>query len=292
MRLSDKFNWAEKCYIMAIVNVTPDSFSGDGIYNGNNIVDMAILQAENFIYNGADILDIGGESTRPNAKVISSDEEISRVIPIITALRDKFPNVVISIDSYKADVAQAAIDAGANIINDIWGLLGDKNMAKIAVEYNAPVIIMHNRSRPQYVVNNGKDNHIIGGEYVAPHYNNFLREIKLELKQLKNNAIKSGIDADQIILDPGIGFGKNPNQNMMIINHLNKFKDLDMPILLAPSRKSFIGHILNLEAEQRLEGTAASVAIGVMRGANIMRVHDVMEMSRTVKMCDAILRAK
>ena len=292
MRLNDKFNWAEKCYIMAIVNATPDSFSGDGIYNGDNILDMAISQAENFIENGADILDIGGESTRPNAKVISADEETSRVIPIITALSDRFPDIVISIDSYKSDVARAAITAGAHIINDVSGLLSDKKMTQVAVEYNAPVIIMHNRSRPQYVVDNGDNDHIIGGEYIAPNYIDFLNEIKLELIQLKNDAIKRGIDANQIILDPGIGFGKSVTENMMIINHLDKFKDLDMPLLLGVSRKSFIGHILNLKADQRLEGTAASVAIGVMRGANIMRVHDVMQMSRIVKMCDAILRAE
>ena len=288
MQLSEKFKWGSECYIMGIVNATPDSFSGDGIVGAKDTVSKAVAQAGTFLNDGAHILDVGGESTKPGAAIVSPNEELDRVVPVITALSKEFPSAVISIDTYKASVAKAALDAGAHIINDVWGFKADPDMAPLAARYNVPVILMHNRSKPGHAEIDAR----LGGTYIAPNYDNFLDEVKDEMRDIANNAIKAGVEARQIILDPGVGFGKTVQQNMVLINKLDHFKSLGFPQLLGASRKSFIGKVLDVEADQRLEGTAATVALGVVRGANIVRVHDVKEMARIVRMTDAMLRAE
>lgn len=288
MQLKDKFNWGHQCYVMGIVNATPDSFSGDGIGRADDVVSKAVHQASGFLKDGAHILDVGGESTRPGAAMVSADEELSRVVPVIKAIADKFPDAVISIDTYKASVAEAALDAGAHIINDVWGGMADPAMAPLAAKRDVPVMLMHNKSKPGHAEIDAR----LGGAYVAPDYGDFLAEVLDEMKALADNAIRAGVSADQIIIDPGVGFGKTVQQNMTLINQLDYFKALAFPILLGSSRKSFIGKVLDVEADQRVEGTAATVALGVVRGADIVRVHDVKEMSRIVRMTDAMLRAE
>ena len=288
MQLCKKFNWGSKCYVMGIVNATPDSFSGDGIAGRDDVVAKAVAQAASFIKDGAHILDVGGESTRPDATIVSADEEISRVLPVITALSERFPETIISIDTYKASVAEVALDAGAHIINDVWGFKADSKMAPLAASRDVPVILMHNRSKPGHAEIDAR----LGGSYAAPNYHDFLVEVFDEMKDLADAAIRTGVSNAQIIMDPGVGFGKTIQQNMALINELDSLKKLEFPILLGSSRKSFIGKVLDVEANQRLEGTAATVALGVARGADIVRVHDVKAMARVVQMTDAMLRAK
>ncbi|GIP45850.1 dihydropteroate synthase [Paenibacillus sp. J45TS6] len=256
----------ERTLIMGIVNVTPDSFSDGGQYNS---VDRAVTHAIELYEQGADIIDIGGESTRPGHTVISSDEEIARVVPVIESLHKVAPHIPISIDTYKADVARAAIDAGAHIINDIWGLKADQDMAPLAREKNCPVILMHNRENTDY--------------------DNFIADAVTDLKESIEIALQAGIHKDHIILDPGIGFAKSYEQNLQMMISLGALVELGYPVLLATSRKRFIRNTLQLPVNDLVEGTAATVAFGIAQGAQMVRVHDVAQIKRTVDMCDAML---
>jgi len=257
-----KFN---RPLIMGILNVTPDSFSDGGKFLTFR---NAVEHGERMAGEGADIIDIGGESTRPYSKPVSAEEEISRVIPVIKKLRKKI-SVPISIDTYKSKVAEESLKVGANIINDISALRMDSEMGRIAAKYKIPIILMHMKGRPQNMQE-------------KPCYKNLVSEIISFLQHRVESAKKEGIDENKIIVDPGIGFGKTVKHNLEIIRRLNEFKSLGRPLLIGPSRKSFIGKVLNLDVSQRLEGTAAAVAVCVWNGANIIRVHDVKEMKRVV----------
>lgn len=269
--------WGQQTYVMGIVNVTPDSFSGDGLkretVTEEDLVHRAVEQAQHFVAEGATFIDVGGESTRPNgAKTVSEEEELARVIPVIQALRTSLPrDVIISIDTYKAGVAAKALDAGADLINDIWGLRHDPAMASIASEYHVPVILMANMR--------GYQKHEIVSDIVR-----FLAG-SIDL------AVAAGIAWEQIIIDPGIGFGLTLEEDLTVQRRLGDLRVLGRPILLGTSRKSHIGRILGgLPASERLEGTAATIAIGIAQGADIVRVHDVHEMMRVVRISDAIIR--
>lgn len=260
----------EKTLVMGILNFTPDSFSDGGKFNN---MDAALKHVEQMIKDGADIIDIGAESTRPyGSKKITADEELARLMPVLEKVLD-IASVPISIDTYKACVARETLKAGAHIINDIWGMQFDPEMAKVAAEYNAPVIIMYNQGDAEYQ----RD--------VMSHMLAFLRH-SMEL------GAAAGINPDNYIVDPGIGFVKKVSDNLVIMSRLNELKSLGCPILLGTSRKRFIGEVLNAPADDRLEGTAASIAVGIMKGANIVRVHDVKEMVRVARMTDAMLNAK
>jgi dihydropteroate synthase len=280
------FNWGSRTYVMGILNVTPDSFSGDGIISKGDAVDVAVEQARDFLASGADILDVGGESTRPGSAPVNADEEMERVVPIIRALNKNFPEAIISIDTYKAQVAEEAIKAGAHIINDVWGLRADDGLAFVAAKYKTPVILMHNRSNPASVEVREK----FGNAYIGAKYENLIEDVKRELLECVAIAKNAGIAESLIVLDPGIGFGKTREHNLELVNRLDSIRALGYPILLGTSRKSFIGFTLDLPADQRVEGTAATVAVGIARGADIIRMHDVKEMARVAKMTDAIVR--
>ncbi|PAE36821.1 dihydropteroate synthase [Bacillus sp. 7884-1] len=250
---------------MGILNATPDSFSDGGKYNN---IEQAIERAKEMVENGADIIDIGGESTRPGYTVISEKEEIERVVPVIEAIA-KHVQVPISIDTYKAKVAQSAIEAGAHIINDIWGAKADEGMAAVAAKYNVPIILMHNR--------NNRD------------YSFFIRDVLNDLYESINIVKQAGVRDDQIILDPGIGFAKDLNENILMMQNLDTLTALGYPVLLGTSKKSMIGQALNLPVTERMEGTGASVCYGIQKGCQIIRIHDVKEMSRMAKMMDVLM---
>ena len=262
-----EFRWGERTYIMGIVNITPDSFSGDGLDNNLEII---LAQAKRFIAEGADIIDIGGESTRPESTPITATEELKRVIPTIEMISREV-SVPLSIDTYRAEVAEKALLAGAGMINDVWGLKRDANMASVAARYSVPIVITQNQREDSY-----KD---------------FFPELIASLKNSIDLAVSSGIKPENIIVDPGVGFGKTVAQNLEIIRRLGEIRSLGMPVLLGTSRKSVIGWVLNLPVDQRLEGTAATVAIGIANGADIVRVHDVAQMVRVARMSDAVTRA-
>jgi dihydropteroate synthase len=291
------FTWGSRTYVMGILNITVDSFSGDGLILPINsshseirsilpkIIDSAILQAGKFVKAGVDILDIGGESTRPGAQPVTLKNELDLVLPVIRAIAKKF-NTLISIDTYKSAVAAAALRAGAHIVNDVWGLKADREMASVVAKYQVPVILMHNRS--SWVHAEIKDH--LGGRYVGMEYESLLEDIKRELMESVALAHAAGIPDELIILDPGIGFGKTVEQNLEIINHLDELRQLGYPILSGPSRKSFIGYTLDLPPDKRLSGSASAVAVSITRGADIVRVHDVQFMTQVVRMTDAIVR--
>src|SRR6266508_600806 len=281
------FNWGSRTYVMGILNVTPDSFSGDGIIAKGDAVEAAVAQAKQFLESGADILDVGGESTRPGSQPVNADEERVRVLPVIEAIAKEFPDALISIDTYKAKVAEAAFKTGAQLLNDVWGLRADPALASIAAKYKVPVILMHNRSNPASVEVRAQ----LGNAYIGSTDENLMEDVKRELLVSVELAVKAGIEETRIILDPGIGFGKTREHNLELINRLDEIRLLGYPVLLGPSRKSFIGFTLDLPADQRVEGTAATVAVGITRGADIIRVHDVKEMARVAKMTDAIVRS-
>lgn len=279
--------YGKKTYVMGIINVTPDSFSGDGLLSRKDTVHAALDQAQRFIEAGVDILDIGGESTRPGAALVNAQEELERVIPVIDALKDAELNVLLSIDTYKAVVAEVALQQGAHWINDVWGLHADPNMGAVAAKYRCPLILMHNRSKPSTAELQER----LGGRYIGIVYEDLIKDIERELMESVGLARSAGVEDKQIILDPGIGFGKTVEQNLTLVNRLNEIKTLGFPVLLGPSRKSFIGYTLNLPPEERVEGTAAVCAIGIDRGADIIRVHDVEVMVRVAKMVDAVVRS-
>lgn len=281
------FDWGSRTYVMGIVNVTPDSFSGDGLLREEEWVAAAVTQAQAFVMAGADILDVGGESTRPGSTPITEEEELQRVLPTIQAIR-QVVDVPLSIDSYRATVAEAALAAGASWVNDVWGLRMDPAMAPLVAKTGCPVVIMHNRSRPKDVAQEQR----LGGRYVGVEYQDLIVDVRRELQVSIDLALTQGVRPQQIIIDPGLGFGKTVEQNLRLLNELNRFRDLGYPILVGPSRKSFIGYTLDLPLEERLEGTAAAVAIAIDRGADIVRVHDVLAMVRVARMTDHIVRQK
>ncbi len=281
------FAWGNRTYIMGILNVTPDSFSGDGLLTQDDAVQAALAQARRFVAEGADILDIGGESTRPGASPVSAEEEISRVVPVIRALAEALPNTLLSVDTYKAEVAEAALKAGAGMVNDVWGLRADPRMAEVVARYQVPMVLMHNRSTPQHAEIRAR----LGGRYVGVDYDDLLADVRRELLESVALAHAAGVPDEHIILDPGIGFGKTVAQNLELVNRLDEIRALGYPVLLGVSRKSFIGYTLDLPPDQRLEGTAAAVAVGIVRGADIVRVHDVGFMTRVARMTDAIVRS-
>ena len=290
MHLKDHFHWGQRTHVMGILNVTPDSFSGDGVLKGRQrreFVAKAVGQALEFHRAGADIIDIGGESTRPGTAPVQADTEISRVVPVIEAVVAALPDAVISIDTSKAEVAEVALHAGAVIINDVWGLQMDAALAPLAAAEKCSVILMHNASRRDAVGDDGAG----GKRYRAGSYGHVVDDVSGALVQLADRAQTAGIMPGKIILDPGIGFGKSVTQNLALLNHLDRIKGLGFPVLVGPSRKSFIGSVLGMETDERIEGTAAAVAFAIARGADIVRVHDVKTMVRVVQMSDAILRA-
>jgi dihydropteroate synthase len=280
------FTWGARTVVMGILNVTPDSFSGDGLMSNGDMLEQSLRQAEHFLRHHADILDVGGESTRPGSQTVSADEELERVIPVVEMIRRNFPEAIISIDTYKAKVADAAFKAGAHILNDVWALRADPELASVAKQFNVPVILMHNRSNPASV----EVREQLGNAYIGSEYENLIEDVKRELLISVDIALKAGIEERHIILDPGIGFGKKREHNLELINRLDEVRALGYPVLLGPSRKSFIGFTLDLPADERVEGTAATIAVGITRGADIIRVHDVKEMSRVAKMTDALVR--
>lgn len=280
------FKWGSKTYVMGILNITPDSFSGDGLMSNGDRIEQSLRQAEYFLKYGVDILDIGGESTRPGSMPVNEDEEIERVFPVISEIHKIFPEAIISIDTSKAKVAQAGFLAGAHILNDVWALRADPQLASVAAAFRVPVILMHNRSNPASVEVRER----LGNAYIGAEYQNLIEDVKRELLASVEIAVKAGVEETRLILDPGIGFGKTREQNLELINRLDEIRALGYPVLLGTSRKSFIGFTLDLPADQRVEGTAATVAVGIARGADIVRVHDVKEMTRVAKMTDAIVR--
>ena len=279
------FHWGRRTYVMGILNVTPDSFSGDGLLQESNRVAAALARARRMLAEGADILDVGGESTRPGSEPVPAEEELRRVIPVVQALRAE-TDAVISIDTSKAVVAEAALDAGADIVNDVWGLRLDGDMARVVAERGAPVILMHNRSNPKQAAIDPK----LGGRYVGVAYDNLIEDVKRELGICLEIAHRAGIPDERIILDPGLGFGKTVAQNLELIDRLDEIRGMGYPLLLGASRKSFVGYTLDLPPDQRAEGSAAVTAIGIDRGADIVRVHDVLIHARVARMTDAIVR--
>jgi len=263
----------EKTLVMGIINVTPDSFSGDGLAaDGAAAVDLGAAMVE----QGADLLDVGGESTRPGAEPVSLEEECARVLPVIESLAKRAP-APISVDTMKAEVARRALQAGASIVNDISGLRGDPEIAAVAAAAGAPLVVMHMKGTPRDMQRD-------------PRYENLMDEIADYLAEGVETAVRAGVPRQQVIVDPGIGFGKTMEHNFEILRRLRELRSLGQPLLIGTSRKSFIGKALDLPPDQRVEGTAATVALAIAHGADLIRVHDVREMSRVARICDAILR--
>lgn len=285
MYLPNHFQWGTQTYLMGVINVTPDSFSGDGLGQKANIVTAALELGAKFVKDGAHLLDIGGESTRPGSIPITVSEELDRVIPVIQTLAANV-SVPISIDTSKSIVADAALVAGASIVNDIWGLRQDPELGNTISKHRSAVILMHNSSRPF----DTETNEVLGNRYTGSLHNDLLPHIRTDLENSIAMARNANIDKKNIVIDPGIGFGKSISQNKRLINELHYFTELGYPILIGPSRKSFIGYTLNLPVEERLEGTAAAISIGIARGADIIRVHDVKSMARVTRMTDSLVR--
>jgi dihydropteroate synthase len=282
--------WGQRTFVMGILNVTPDSFSGDGLISpsiaSGTGVESGLELARHFLASGADFLDVGGESTRPGSQPVTAEQEMERVLPLIHQLAVEFPQALISIDTCKAPVAEAALQTGAHIVNDVWGLRADPELAPLVARHAAPVILMHNRSNPASVEVRQR----LGNAYIGSEYEDLVADVQRELMESVAIARRSGIPDEHILLDPGLGFGKTVQQNLELIRRLDEIRSLGFPVLLGPSRKSFIGYTLDLPPDQRLEGTAAAVAVGITRGVDIVRVHDVDAMLRVVRMTDAIVR--
>lgn len=276
-------NLGKKTTIMGIINLTPDSFSGDGLLRERDYIRTALLQAEHFMQDGCDILDLGAESTRPGASPISAEDELARLLPVVRSLREDMPNVILSIDTYKAETARVCLEEGANIINDIWGFRCDPAMANTVAKADGTAILMHNRTKGAQAVNSE-----LGGRYEGVVYNDIVAEVHDWLAEAAILAVEAGVSPDRIIIDPGIGFGKTIEQSLFLLKHIDALRDLGFPILLGISRKGFIGHTLNLPQGERLEGSLAANAWGVLHGVDILRVHDVKETVRLARMLDAI----
>lgn len=262
------FDIRNHCYIMGILNVTPDSFSDGGRWND---LDRAKKHVEDMIKDGADIIDIGGESTRPGHVKITVQEEIERVVPYIQMVKETF-DIPVSIDSYKSDVVEAALKAGADLVNDIWGLKYDSRVGELIAEYQVPCCLMHNRANTDY--------------------DDFMTDMLADMKKTIHIAKFAGIKDEQIILDPGVGFGKTQENNLTVISRLEELCALGYPVLLATSRKSVIGTVLDLPTDKRVEGTLVTTVMGVMKGAAFVRVHDIKENKRAIKMTEAVLHEK
>lgn len=271
--------------VMGIINVTPDSFSGDGVMVTSDYIQKAVEQARIFIGQGADILDIGGESTRPGAKPVTLKDELVRVIPVIEAVHSEFPDVLISVDTSKADVARASIRAGATIINDVSGLMMDPDMTDVALDENVPVVIMHSQQGSSIQQIDRTDPLNKCGSSIDSI-------VADDLDRLAIHAISRGLTRHHIILDPGIGFAKTQEQNLELIGNLDRIRNLGYPVLLGVSRKSFVGYVTGDPVEKRLPGSLAAATIGVMKGAHIVRVHDVAETVQAVRTVDAIQKAR
>ena len=262
----ETLEWGRRTYVMGIVNVTPDSFSGDGLGTDiHAIVEQALRLEE----EGADIIDVGAESTRPGSAPVGVEEESARLIPSLEAIHARV-QVPVSVDTYKSQVARRALESGATIINDVWGLKADPRMAEVAAEHKVPIIITHNQKTREY--------------------RDLVPDIKASLSRSVAVALRAGVPEELVIIDPGIGFGKTPDHNLEVLRRLDEFQALGHPVLVGSSRKSTIGLVLGLPADQRLEGTAAAVALSIASGADMVRVHDVKEMVRVCRMSDAVTR--
>ena len=265
------FDWGRRTYVMGIINVTPDSFSGDGVMaRAVDPIAEAVRQAEQMAADGSDLIDIGGQSTRPGHRPIDPDEERRRVEPVVRAVRNALPQMPLSIDTVRADVARAALDAGADLINDVWGVDADADLLRLAAERGVPLVVMHNRSEARY--------------------RNVVAEVLADLTRAIDRAVDAGIAWETLIVDPGIGFGKTPEQNLALLHDMATMATLGRPVLLGASRKSTIGKVLDLPADQRLEGTLATTALAAAAGVDIVRVHDVEPNRRVARMADAIVR--
>jgi dihydropteroate synthase len=265
------FDWGSRTYVMGILNVTPDSFSGDGLLaGGNDPVAAAVAEGRRMVDEGADLLDVGGESTRPGHDEVAADDEIARVVPVVAALRTALPGTPISIDTTKPSVAAAALDAGADLLNDVWGVAPATDLLRLAAERGAPIVLMHNRAEARYT--------------------NLMAEILADLQAAIDRAMAAGVAWDAIIVDPGFGFGKTAAHNIALLRDLALVRALGRPILLGTSRKSTLGKVLDLDADERLEATLATTALGIAAGVDIVRVHDVRPNVRAARMTDAIVR--
>jgi dihydropteroate synthase len=268
-----EFAWGERTFVMGILNVTPDSFSGDGLLVPGAATDpiaRAVEQARRMVAEGADILDVGGESTRPGHAPVDAAEEAARVVPVIAALRGALPDVPLSVDTTKPAVAEAALDAGADLVNDVWGVGPDEALVRIAARRAVPIVVMHNRAEPRYA--------------------DLLAEVLADLEAAIERALRLGVAWERIIVDPGFGFGKTPEHNLVLLRDLGALRSLGRPILLGTSRKSTLGRVLDLPAEERLEATLATTALGIAAGTDIVRVHDVRANVRAARMADAVVR--
>jgi dihydropteroate synthase len=275
-----EFDWGTRTYVMGILNVTPDSFSGDGLLDparakpaareGHDPVAAAVALAEEMAAAGADLIDVGGESTRPGHAVVDADEERRRVVPVIEALRGRIPAVPLSVDTTKPSVAAAALDAGASLLNDIWGVADDDALVRLAAERGVPIVLMHNRAEARYT--------------------NLIAEVIGDLQRAIDRALRVGVPWESIVVDPGFGFGKAPVQNLALLAGLAGLRVLGRPILLGTSRKSTLGKVLDLPPDERLEATLATTALGIAAGVDIVRVHDVRPNVRAARMSDAVVR--
>lgn len=274
------FRWGERTFVMAIINATPDSFSGDGVLaeprdarpsaGQLDPITRVVALARQMVADGADILDIGGESTRPGHLPVAVDEELRRVIPVISALRAAMPDVSISVDTTKGSVAEAALAAGADLINDVWGVGTDDSLPRLAAEHKVPLVVMHNRAEPRY--------------------RQLMPEVIDDLRAALDRALALGVAWEDLIVDPGFGFGKSADHNLVLLRELGQFRELGRPVLLGASRKSTLGRVLDLGPGDRLEATLATTAIAIAGGADMVRVHDVRENVRAARMADAIIR--
>jgi dihydropteroate synthase len=265
------FDWGSRTYVMGILNVTPDSFSGDGLLAaGNDLVGAAVAQGRRMVDEGADLLDVGGESTRPGHDAVAAADEIARVVPVLAALRAALPETPLSIDTTKPSVAAAALEAGADLLNDVWGVAPATDLLRLAAERGAPIVLMHNRAEARYT--------------------NLMAEVLADLQAAIDRALAAGVAWDAIVVDPGFGFGKTAAHNLALLRDLALIRALGRPILLGTSRKSTLGKVLDLDADERLEATLATTALGIAAGVDIVRVHDVRANVRAARMTDAIVR--
>ncbi|HLO36463.1 MAG TPA: dihydropteroate synthase [Candidatus Deferrimicrobium sp.] len=266
------FRWGERTFVMGVLNVTPDSFSGDGLLTGaGDPIEAVVGQARRMIAEGADILDIGGESTRPGHEPVPLAEERARVVPVVAAVRAALPDTPISVDTTKPAIAEAALAAGADLINDVWAVGDDDALARLAADQGVPLVVMHNRAEPVY--------------------RTFIPELISDLQRALDRAATLGVPWDDLIVDPGFGFGKTADHNLELMRELGSLRLLGRPILLGTSRKSTLGRVLDLPADERLEATLATTALGIAAGADIVRVHDVRANVRVARMTDAIVRS-
>lgn len=274
MRIGPRtFRWGERTFVMGIVNVTPDSFSGDGLLRSTaneDPVAAAVTQARAMAEEGADVLDVGGESTRPGHAPVDAEEEIRRVIPVLRAVREALPSIPLTVDTTKPAVAEAALDAGADAINDVWGVNEDDSLARIAAERGVPILLMHNRAEPRYT--------------------SLMPEIVDDLQRAIDRALAVGVAWSDILVDPGFGFGKTADQNLELLRGLGALGALRRPVLLGTSRKSTLGKVLDLAPDERLEATIATTVLGIAAGVDMVRVHDVRANVRAARMTDAVVR--